>query len=91
MTEPFATFTSRVIPLPAENVDTDQIIPARFLKTTEKSGLADALFNDWRYLAGRLAEPGVRDQPAGDAGPRRSCWPATTSARARRASTLPGR
>ena len=50
MSEPFSTFTSRVIPFPAENVDTDQIIPARFLKTTEKSGLADALFNDWRYL-----------------------------------------
>ena len=49
MAEPFATFTSAMIPLPAENVDTDQIIPARFLKTTEKSGLADALFNDWRY------------------------------------------
>ncbi len=50
MTEPFATFTSAVIPFPAENVDTDQVIPARFLKTTEKAGLADALFNDWRYL-----------------------------------------
>jgi 3-isopropylmalate/(R)-2-methylmalate dehydratase small subunit len=50
MPEPIVTFTSRVIPLPAENVDTDQIIPARFLKTTDKSGLADALFNDWRYL-----------------------------------------
>ena len=49
MAEPFTTFTSALIPLPAENVDTDQIIPARFLKTTEKSGLADALFNDWRY------------------------------------------
>jgi 3-isopropylmalate/(R)-2-methylmalate dehydratase small subunit len=48
MAEPFTTFTSALIPLPAENVDTDQIIPARFLKTTEKSGLADALFNDWR-------------------------------------------
>jgi 3-isopropylmalate/(R)-2-methylmalate dehydratase small subunit len=51
MAEPFTTFTSSLIPLPAENVDTDQIIPARFLKTTEKSGLADALFNDWRYEA----------------------------------------
>jgi 3-isopropylmalate/(R)-2-methylmalate dehydratase small subunit len=50
MAVPFGTFTSRVIPFPAENVDTDQIIPARFLKTTEKSGLAHALFNDWRYL-----------------------------------------
>jgi 3-isopropylmalate/(R)-2-methylmalate dehydratase small subunit len=49
--EPVATFTSPLIPLPAENVDTDQIIPARFLKTTEKSGLASALFNDWRYDA----------------------------------------
>ncbi len=46
----FESFTSAVIPLLAENVDTDQVIPARFLKTTEKSGLADALFNDWRYL-----------------------------------------
>jgi 3-isopropylmalate/(R)-2-methylmalate dehydratase small subunit len=57
MTTPFATFTSRVIPLPAENVDTDQIIPARVLKTTEKSGLADALFNDWRYLADGTPNP----------------------------------
>ena len=48
MPEPYTTFSSRLIPLPAENVDTDQIIPARFLKTTEKSGLASALFNDWR-------------------------------------------
>ncbi len=51
MPEPYTTFSSALIPLPAENVDTDQIIPARFLKTTEKSGLADALFNDWRYDA----------------------------------------
>ena len=49
MSEPFSTFSSPIIPLPAENVDTDQIIPARFLKTTEKSGLAEALFHDWRY------------------------------------------
>jgi 3-isopropylmalate/(R)-2-methylmalate dehydratase small subunit len=57
MAEPFRQFTSAVIPLPAENVDTDQIIPARFLKTTEKSGLADALFNDWRYLADGSPNP----------------------------------
>jgi len=50
MTEPLAAFTSRVIPLPAENVDTDQIIPARYLKTTGKSGLAEGLFFNWRYL-----------------------------------------
>jgi 3-isopropylmalate/(R)-2-methylmalate dehydratase small subunit len=49
MAEPFATFTSRVIPLPAENVDTDQIIPARYLKVTDKAGLAEGLFHDWRY------------------------------------------
>jgi 3-isopropylmalate/(R)-2-methylmalate dehydratase small subunit len=49
MPEAFTSFTSKVIPLPAENVDTDQIIPARYLKTTEKSGLADALFRDWRF------------------------------------------
>jgi 3-isopropylmalate/(R)-2-methylmalate dehydratase small subunit len=50
MAKPLAAFTSRVIPLPAENVDTDQIIPARYLKTTEKSGLAEGLFHNWRYL-----------------------------------------
>src|ERR687895_18099 len=57
MAEPFTTFSSAMIPLPAENVDTDQVIPARFLKTTEKSGLADALFNDWRYLADGTPNP----------------------------------
>jgi 3-isopropylmalate/(R)-2-methylmalate dehydratase small subunit len=45
----FETFTSRVIPLPAENVDTDQIVPARYLKVTDKAGLAEALFRDWRF------------------------------------------
>jgi 3-isopropylmalate/(R)-2-methylmalate dehydratase small subunit len=65
MAEPFRQFTSRMIPLPAENVDTDQVIPARFLKTTEKSGLADALFNDWRYLADGSPNPEfVLNQPA---------------------------
>jgi 3-isopropylmalate/(R)-2-methylmalate dehydratase small subunit len=49
MPDVFTSFTSKVIPLPAENVDTDQIIPARYLKTTDKSGLAEALFRDWRY------------------------------------------
>ena len=57
MPEPYRNFTSKLIPLPAENVDTDQIIPARFLKTTEKSGLADALFNDWRYDKGGNERP----------------------------------
>lgn len=45
----FTTLTSRVIPLPVNNVDTDQIIPARFLKVTDKQGLGNHLFADWRY------------------------------------------
>ncbi|MDP8905073.1 MAG: 3-isopropylmalate dehydratase small subunit [Chloroflexota bacterium] len=49
MNQPFTSFSSRVIPLPADNVDTDQIIPARYLKTTDKSGLAERLFRDWRF------------------------------------------
>ena len=65
MPEPFVSFSSRVIPLPAENVDTDQIVPARFLKTTDKQGLADALFRDWRFEAdGSLKQPlFILDQP----------------------------
>ena len=47
--DPFATLTSRIIPLPAENVDTDQIVPARFLKMTDRWGLSEALFADWRF------------------------------------------
>ncbi len=47
--EPIKTITSRTVVLPRENVDTDQIIPARFLKVTDKKGLGDALFCDWRY------------------------------------------
>jgi 3-isopropylmalate/(R)-2-methylmalate dehydratase small subunit len=45
----FTTLQSKVIPLAAENVDTDQIIPARYLKVTDKLGLGDNLFADWRY------------------------------------------
>ena len=47
--EKFITLTSTVVPLPIENVDTDQIIPARFLKATNKDGFGDNLFADWRY------------------------------------------
>ena len=43
------TITSKFIPLRIENVDTDQIIPARFLKATERVGFGDNLFRDWRY------------------------------------------
>jgi 3-isopropylmalate/(R)-2-methylmalate dehydratase small subunit len=77
MADAFTTFTSAVIPLPAENVDTDQIVPARYLKMTDKAGLADALFHDWRYDADggqheplfvmdRLAMAGRRILLAGD-------------------------
>ena len=45
----FTTLTSTAVPLPIENVDTDQIIPARFLKATTRSGFGDNLFRDWRY------------------------------------------
>ena len=47
--EKFITLTSTVVPLPIENVDTDQIIPARFLKATSKEGFGENLFRDWRY------------------------------------------
>jgi 3-isopropylmalate/(R)-2-methylmalate dehydratase small subunit len=45
----FTTLTSRVMPLPVNDIDTDQIIPARFLKATDKNGMGDNLFADWRY------------------------------------------
>jgi 3-isopropylmalate/(R)-2-methylmalate dehydratase small subunit len=47
----FTTLTSRIVPLPVNDIDTDQIIPARFLKATDKSGMGDHLFADWRYNA----------------------------------------
>jgi 3-isopropylmalate/(R)-2-methylmalate dehydratase small subunit len=58
MAEPFRSFASRVIPLHAENVDTDQVVPARYLKVTDKEGLADALFRDWRF-----EEDGTKKNP----------------------------
>ncbi|HTG42670.1 MAG TPA: 3-isopropylmalate dehydratase small subunit [Methylomirabilota bacterium] len=65
MAEPYGVFISKVIPLPAENVDTDQIVPARYLKVTDKNGLAEALFRDWRFNEdGSLREPRfVLDRP----------------------------
>jgi 3-isopropylmalate/(R)-2-methylmalate dehydratase small subunit len=56
--EPFRIFSSKVIPIDAENVDTDQIVPARYLKVTDKAGLAEALFRDWRFEEdGSLKDP----------------------------------
>ena len=49
MKDKFDIITSTCVPLPLENVDTDQIIPARFLKATDKEGFGDNLFRDWRY------------------------------------------
>ena len=65
MSTPFETFTSPVIPIPAENVDTDQIVPARYLKVTDKAGLAEALFRDWRFNEdGSLKSPPfILDRP----------------------------
>ncbi len=65
MPDTYEAFTSAVIPLPKENVDTDQIVPARYLKVTDKEGLADALFRDWRFEAdGGLKEPTfILDKP----------------------------
>ena len=51
MAEPLRAFTGKLIPLLVDNVDTDQIIPARFLKGTSKAGLGEGLFADWRYDA----------------------------------------
>jgi 3-isopropylmalate/(R)-2-methylmalate dehydratase small subunit len=63
--EPFRQFTSKVVPLPAENVDTDQVVPARYLKITDKADLASALFRDWRFNDdGTLKDPPfVLDRP----------------------------
>ena len=56
--EPFRTLTTRTLVLPERNIDTDQIIPARFLTTTDREGLGQAAFHDWRY-----GEDGPTDHP----------------------------
>ena len=66
---PVTAFRGKVIPLPVSDVDTDQIIPARFLKTIEKLGLGDNLFNDWRFRADGRPNPGfVLNQPRATGG-----------------------
>jgi 3-isopropylmalate/(R)-2-methylmalate dehydratase small subunit len=60
----FSSLTSRIIPLLINDIDTDQIIPARFLKATDKKGMGDHLFADWRYNAdGSPKENFVLNQP----------------------------
>ncbi len=63
--KPFTNFESRMIAFPINNIDTDQIIPARFLKTTSKLGLDKQLFYDWRYDAKGDPKPDfVLNQPS---------------------------
>ena len=60
----FSEFSSRLVPLPVDNIDTDQIIPARFLKTISKEGLDQNLFYDWRYDADGNPKPDfILNQP----------------------------
>ena len=64
MMEPFKALSARIVAIPIENIDTDQIIPARFLKTTDKTGLGKDLFSDWRYDAeGRPRPDFVLNRP----------------------------
>ena len=61
----FTTLNSAAMPLPVENIDTDQIIPARFLKATSREGFGDNLFRDWRYNEdGSLNKEFVLNKPA---------------------------
>jgi 3-isopropylmalate/(R)-2-methylmalate dehydratase small subunit len=61
----FTGFESQMVLMPVDNIDTDQIIPARFLKTISKAGLGDQLFFDWRYEADGSPKPDfVLNQPA---------------------------
>jgi 3-isopropylmalate/(R)-2-methylmalate dehydratase small subunit len=62
--EKFVTFSSKVVPLAADNVDTDQIIPARYLTSIVKSGFGEGLFHDWRFKSdGTVNESFVLNQP----------------------------
>jgi 3-isopropylmalate/(R)-2-methylmalate dehydratase small subunit len=56
--EKFKTIRSTAVPLPIENIDTDQIIPARYLKATDREGFGDKLFRDWRYDANHRPRQG---------------------------------
>jgi 3-isopropylmalate/(R)-2-methylmalate dehydratase small subunit len=62
--EPFKTIHSRVVMMPVNDIDTDQIIPARFLKVTDKKGLGNNLFADWRYESDGTPKPDfILNQP----------------------------
>ena len=70
--EKFTTLTAVAAPLPMANVDTDKIIPARFLKTIKRTGLGVHLFDTLRYDAERARAAGFRAQPGAVAGRARS-------------------
>lgn len=63
MKQKFNVIKSTCVPLPLENVDTDQIIPARFLKATDKEGFGENLFRDWRYNGDGTEKPFVLNDP----------------------------
>lgn len=63
MKQAFNIIKSTCVPLPVENIDTDQIIPARFLKATDKAGFGDNLFRDWRYEADGTPRDFVLNDP----------------------------
>ena len=67
---PFRAFTSRYVVLPGENIDTDQIIPARYLTTTESTGLGRHAFHDWSYLDDGAPNPAFPLNAPGAAGAR---------------------
>jgi len=68
--KPFTALEGRVVPMPMNNIDTDQIIPARFLKTISKIGLDKQLFNDWRYDADGNPKPDfILNQPRAQGAP----------------------
>ena len=79
MKQKFNIITSTCVPLPLENVDTDQIIPARFLKATDKKGFGENLFRDWRYdkQGNKIESFVLNDPPTAD----RYWWRGKTSAR----------
>jgi 3-isopropylmalate/(R)-2-methylmalate dehydratase small subunit len=63
----FSILHSKIVLLPVDNIDTDQIIPARFLKTTNKDGLGDNLFSDWRYHSDGTPNPDfILNKPGSD-------------------------
>ena len=63
MKQPLTILQSSCVPLPLDNIDTDQIIPARFLKATDRKGFGENLFRDWRYAADGTPLPFVMNDP----------------------------